>query len=262
MLALKRGLRLECLKLPFRKALEKASQIGAEGVEINGRTELLPADMSRTAIRQVLKILRDLKLKVCAVNFPTRRGYDDLEDLDRRIDATKSALVMAYNLGCRVVTNRIGQIRDEAGSQERSTMIEALTEIGRFSQTTGAWLAARTGREDGALLKGLIDALPAMSIGVDFDPGEFTIHGHSADDAIRQLGAHVISFRARDAVRDLSLGRGMEVQLGRGSVDLPTMLAVLEENNYQGYIIIDRETDSEPVKQCTESLEYLTSLFA
>ena len=71
-----------------------------------------------------------------------------------------------------------------------------------------------------------------------------------------------MNFRARDGVRDLSLGRGLEVQLGRGSVDLPGLLGLLEENRYQGYITIERDSESEPVVQCAQSIEYLDNLFS
>ncbi len=108
MLKLKTAIRLESLRQPFKKALVTAAEIGAEGVEINGRTEFRASEMSRTAIRHLRKMLADLNLKVSAVHFPTRRGFGESADLDRRIEATKSAMVMAYELGCNVVVNKIG----------------------------------------------------------------------------------------------------------------------------------------------------------
>ena len=98
MLQLKKGVKLECLRLPFKKALETAARIGADGVEINARTELKPAELSQTGIRHLRKMLSDLNLKVAAVHFPTRRGYDETDDLDRRLQATKDAMAMALSL--------------------------------------------------------------------------------------------------------------------------------------------------------------------
>ena len=60
MLQLKKSSRLESLRLPFKKALLAAANLGADGVEINGRTEIRSADMSRTAIRHLKKLLADL----------------------------------------------------------------------------------------------------------------------------------------------------------------------------------------------------------
>ena len=261
MLQLKKGLRLDCLRQPFKQALITASRIGADGVEINGRSDLRPADLSRTAVRHLSKMLADLNLDVCAIHFPTRRGYDDGADLERRIEATKAAMTMAYELGCNVVVNKIGRVPEDPQSDRWQTMVQALTDIGNHAQKAGAWLAAQTGREDGKTLKGLIDSLPPMSLGVDFDPGDLMINGFSASDSMKQLGSHVMSFRARDAVRDLAQGRGLEVQLGRGSIDWAELLGILEEHNYGGYITVDRQTDADPTGECGQALEYLTNLF-
>ena len=93
-------------------------------------------------------------------------------------------------------------LRTQAGT----TLVQALTDLGNHSQKAGAWLVARTGSEDGETLKRLLDSLPIHSLGIDFDPGDFLINGFSATEAMKILGEHVMNFRARDAVQDLSLG--------------------------------------------------------
>jgi sugar phosphate isomerase/epimerase len=80
---------------------------------------------------------------------------------------------------------------------------------------------------------------------------------------MQALAARVTHFRARDGVRDLSLGRGVEVQLGRGSVDFPQLLALLEERSYQGYLTVERrETSGNALGECAQALEFLGNLFA
>lgn len=263
MLQLKKSIRLDCLQQPLKTALITAAQIGAEGVEINGRTELKPAEMSRTAVRHFRKILADLKLSVSAVHFPTRRGYGVTDDLERRIEATKAAMTMAYELGCNVVINDIGSIPDDENVESRTTLIEALTDIGNHGQKAGAWLAAQTGPNvgNGESLKKLIDSLPVQSLFVDFDPASFVIGENSPTDAMNLLAEQVVSLRARDAVRDLSAGRALEVQLGRGSVDWSSLLGELEQKNYGGFITVDRDAESDATEQCAMGLEFLTNLF-
>ena len=262
MLQLKKAIRLESLNLPLKRALAVANEIGAEGVELNARTELRPSELSRTGVRHFRKLLSDLNLKVSSIYFPTRRGYEVIEDLDRRIDATKAAMQMAHELGCNIVTNHIGQIPEDLESTQSQTMVQALTDLGNYSHKAGAWLAAKTGSEDGEKLKGLLELLPLGAIGVDFDPGNLIINGFSASEAISQLSDRVLNFRARDAVRDLAIGRGLEVQLGRGSIDLPHILSVLEEQQYAGFITIERQTDGDAVKECGEAIEYLSNIFS
>ena len=261
MLQLKKAVRLESLRQPFKKAIVTAPSLGAEGIEINGRTELRASEMSRTAIRHLQKMLADLNLKVSAIYFPTRRGFEVTEDLDRRIDATKAAMKMAYELGCNLVVNRIGRIPTDHAHPSWMTLVQALTDLGAHSQKAGAWLAAQTGNEEAEVLKGLIDSLPLHSLVIDFDPGDFLINGMSPTDAMKVLGGHVMNFRARDAVQDLSQGRGVEVQLGRGSVDWASLLGTLEEHSYGGYVTVERESEANSIEECGQAMEYLTNLF-
>ena len=261
MLQLKKAIRLECLRQPFKKALVTAASLGADGVEVNGHTEVRPAEMSRTAIRHLRKMLADLNLKISAVNFPTRQGFDVTDNLDQRIDATKSAMSMSYELGCNIVVNRVGRVPEDSADPRWITMVQALTDLGMHAQKSGAWLAARTGTENGETLARLIDSLPKFAIGIDFDPGDFLINGFSATDAMKAIGSSVMNFRARDAVTDLSIGRAVEVQLGRGSVDWASLLGTLEENNYNGFLTVERQGVDNPVLECGQALEYLTNLF-
>jgi sugar phosphate isomerase/epimerase len=258
-LQLKLGIQLESLKLPFRQALSAAAELGTQAVEVNARTELRPDEMSRTAIRQVRKMLADLKLAVCSVNLPTRRGYADPSELERRIEATKATMSMAFELGSRVVVIRAGTIPQDPESVPWRTVVEAFSELGRHSQRVGALLAARTG-DDPARLAELITALPAGSLYVDFDPGSLAMNGYSPEDALRRLSDHVVSFRAYDGVRDAT-GQAKHVQLGRGSVDFPLLLGLLEQKQFNGYIVIERQTDTNPILSCQQTVEYLKSLF-
>lgn len=251
------GIQLASLRQPFKKALQTASRLGADAVEIDARGEFRPADLSGTALRHLRKTLEDLRLTVCAVNFRTRRGYNVLEDLDRRIDATKSAMDFAYKLGADVVVNHIGQVPAETEGPAWDLLIQSLTDIGRYGQRCGAVLAAETGSESGPDLARLVEALPTGSLFVNFDPGNLVVNSFSADEALSVLAGHIKHVHAKDGVRDLAQGRGVEVPLGRGSVDFPTLLAVLDQNSYRGYLTIERENAKDPIAEIGAAVSYL-----
>lgn len=251
------GVQLASLRQPFKTALQTASQLGADAVEINVRGELRPAELTGTALRHLRKMLEDLRLSVCALTFRTRRGYNIPDDLDRRIEATKAAMDCAYTLGANVVVNHIGRVPDEAAGPEWDLFLESLADIGRHGQRCGAVLAAETGSESGPALARLIDALPDGSLFVNFDPGNLIINSFSADEALSALAPHIQHVHAKDGVRDLAQGRGLEVPLGRGSVDFPTLLAVLEQHNYRGYLTVERENASDPVGEVGAAVSYL-----
>lgn len=260
MLQLKVGIQLTCLRENFRKSLETAARLGASAVEIDARSQLQPRELSQTGLRQIRKLLDDFELKVCAVRFQTRRGYDVVEDLDRRIEATKEVMQMAYKLGAPVVVNQIGRVPAESEGPQWDLLLQALTDLGRFGQHAGSLVAAKTGTEEGADLLRLIEAAPAGLVGVDFDAGSLLINGFSPQAAIDALAEHVLHVHVRDAVRDLAQGRGLEVPLGRGSVDFPQILGRLEEHGYRGYLTVDRLQSENPITEIGQAVQYLKNL--
>lgn len=262
MLKLKKSIFLDTLRQPFKSAIVTAAKLGATAVEINGRTDVVAGQLSQTGVRHVRKMLSDLNLSVSALHFQTNYGYGDLQLLDQRVDGTKATLKLAYQLGCGVVVNRVGKIPEDVTSDAWATMVQALADIGHYSQKAGAWLAARTGADDGEALKDLIVGLPLQSLMVDFDPAELLINGHNPTEAMKRLARYVVNCRARDAVTDFSLGRGVEVAMGQGAVDWPDLLGQLEEKAYAGYLTVHHEQSQNPIVDCEEAFGYLAGLFA
>jgi sugar phosphate isomerase/epimerase len=159
------AVRLDALRLPLRKALETAAQLGAAAVELDARNQIHPSQLSDTGLRQLRKILDDLNLKVSSLRFQTRRGYDNADDLDRRVDATKSTMQLAYQLGCPVVVNSIGTI-PEPEDPRRASLQSVLDDLGRFGTRIGAFFAAETGSNSGETLAKILDSSPDAFVAV------------------------------------------------------------------------------------------------
>jgi len=259
MLQLKVGIHLPSLRLPLAKGIALAAKLGADAVEIDARGQLRPSELSQTALRQMRKMLDDYRLRVCAVSFRTRRGYDVADELDARVDGTKAAMQMAAALGAAVVVNHVGQIPAEPKGNEWNLLVQVLSDLGRHGHHVGAFLAAQTGVTSGEDLERLIAALPEGTMGVDLDPGQLVANGHSPIDAVERLGRDVMHVRATDAAREAGRSRGMEVPLGRGSVDFPALLGGLEECGYRGYFTIERET-ADPELEIGRAVKFLRSL--
>ena len=254
------AVQLASLGLPFKKALHTAAEMGADAVEIDGRGEVGPRHLSRTGLREVRKMLEDLNLRVCALTYRTRRGYHVAEELDRRIEGTKQALRFAFDLGATVVVNQLGDVPTQPEGAAWDLLLQSLTEIGRYSQRAGAVLAAVTGAEAGADLARLINALPPASLGVALDPGNLIINGFSVSDGLNELAPHVVHVHARDAVRDLTRGRGLEMPLGRGSVDFPQLIGALEERGFRGSWTVVRAESEDALGDIRNAIRYLRSL--
>ncbi len=259
MLQLKVGIHLPSLRMPLRLAIPKAAELGARSIELDARGEFQPRDLSNTAVRDLRKLLDDYQLRVAAVSFRTRRGYDTPDDLDRRVDATKQAMNMAYKLGASVVTNHIGRIPEDTDDPRWNLLVSTLSDLGNYAKNAGANLAAQTGTESGERMDELLKCLPEGTIGIDFDPANLLVHGFSPIDAMRILGRHVLHVRARDALHDLDVRRVLETPLGQGSVDFPELLAILEEQHYRGAITVEYN-GQEPLHYLGHAVKFLRSL--
>ena len=167
---------------------------------------------------------------------------------------------MAYQLGTNVVVNQIGRVPEEPTGPDWDMLVQVLSDLGQYGQHVGATLAAETGTEDAAALARLIDALPPGALAVNLDPANLIVNGFSASEAARTLGQHTIHVHAKDGVRDLAQGRGLETQLGRGSVDFPELIGLLEEHEFRGYFTIEREKSSDPIAETQQAITYLRNL--
>jgi sugar phosphate isomerase/epimerase len=255
---LKIGIQTRSLRQPLRRALQTAAQLGVDGVEIDARNELPPGELSQTGLRQFHKLLSDMNLGVSAVSFLTRRGYDEREDLERRMMATQAAMKFAHTLGASVVINRIGRVPGDEHDPRFTGLVEVLTGLGIYGDRVGARLAAQTGSESGTDLARLLASLPEQTVGVDLHPSGLIHHGHNPAEAIAVLGSNILHVHACDAVRDLGRGQVIDVELGRGAADVPELLGQLEECNYRGWITIECTT-TDPVSEAENAVAFLRS---
>ena len=176
--------------------------------------------------------LEDLNLRLSAVAFPTRRGYDVLEALDRRILATQQAMTLAYQLGTSFVVNRVGSVPPDTEDPRFELLTASLTALGAHGERVGARIAAQTGSESGEQLKQLIEALPEQAIGVDFHPNGLILQGR----------------------------QGAEVELGRGMAEFPSLLGQLEEFGYRDWVTIERHDSVDPIAEVGNAIAYLREL--
>lgn len=257
---LKIGIGLSSLKQPFKQALHTASRLGATGIEIDARNEIRPSELSDTGRRQLRKMLDDLNLRVAAVRFPTQRGYEVLADLERRIDATKEAMRFAYSLGANVVINAVGYVPEDVNHVAYDQLQVSLGDLAGFGQHVGAMLACETGSEPVERLVGLIDSLAEQTIGIAFNPANLLVNDCYSEDAIAVCASRTLVVTARDAVRDLARRRGMDVPLGRGSIDFPQILGQLEQQRYPGWYIVDRPNSDQPIQDLGNAIQFLRAL--
>ncbi len=243
----------------MKQALHAAARMGVDGVEIDARYGLRPSEVVGTALRQIRKLLEDLNLQVVSVRYPTKRGYECEDELERRIAGTKAAMKMAYDLGANVVVNHCGTIAESVDDPSYQTLMTVLQDLGAFSQHTGAFLACETGAEPLDRLGALVDSLPEGTVGITLNPGNLLVNGYDLK-CLPQVARHVMLVHAKDGVPDRSRGRGTEVELGRGLAEFPEIAGTLEERRYRGCYVVERDASQNPIAEISKAVEFLKNL--
>jgi sugar phosphate isomerase/epimerase len=256
---IKIGVQLSSFGKPFRLAIQMAAALGVDSIEIDARRDLRPTEVSGTALRQIRKLLADLNLRVVSVRFATRRGYDELIDLERRVRATKEAMQMAADLGATVVVNQIGMIPESKDDPALDTLRSVLTDLGRFSQRHGAFIGCETGSEPYDRLRQFIETLPEGTAGITFNPGNLIVNGYDIDD-LSKSAKHILLVHVKDAVRDRARGRGSEVPLGRGLAEFPLIAAALDERHFSGSFVIDHDPTPNIESELRSSIAFLRNI--
>jgi sugar phosphate isomerase/epimerase len=257
--ALRIATQTRALAQSFKKALHTAASLGCDGVQFDARNELRPAELSDTGLRQLRKMLDDLNLRVGSLSFPTRRGYTEPTDLDRRVHATVAALKLASQLRAPVLVCDLGRL-PALESHEQNTLTEVFTMLGSQALRQGVQLAAQMRFENFAQVKSFIATLPEGSLFLDLNPAQLLNDGHAPVDFVKELGRHVAHVHANDAVRDFASRRVIDTVLGRGSVDFESLLGQLEEFNYRGWLTIERRASETIADECADAVKFLRAI--
>lgn len=252
------AIRLDCLGLPLKKSLDVAAQLGIHWVELNGRGEIHPEAVTATGLRHLRKMLDERNLKVASLRFQTRRGYDNPQDLQRRIEATKAAMDLAYKLGSRTVINGIGFVPDDTADPRYAALQAVMEDLGRYGAKVGAFLAAETGAEPGPALATLLEQDEEGYIAVALNPGRLVVNRFNVAEAVTSLKDRVQVVCATDGVLDLAAGRGINVPIGEGTADFPQIFASLEDVGFRGPCVVGRPDST--LAEIQQGVQYLSNL--
>jgi sugar phosphate isomerase/epimerase len=254
---IKIGIRLESLGLPLRKALAQAERLGVAGVQVDAVGDLSPTQLGETGRREFRRLLRAHNLELSAVGCPLRRGLDEAQDQEPRIDRVRQVMSLTYDLGSRVTIVQAGQIPEDGATPQAGLLREALLALGQYGDRVGAVLALETGLESGEVLRKFLDTFDTGGLGVNYDPANLLMHGFDVYDSARALQGKVVHAHAKDARKVGASRAAQEVPLGHGDIDWMRLLAVLEEIEYRGYLTIEREGGADRVGDVTAAVGFL-----
>jgi sugar phosphate isomerase/epimerase len=257
---MKIGVRLESMGLPLRRALAEAEHLGVAGVQADAIGDLSPGALSQTGRREFLHLLRSHNLELTALGGPLRHGLAHPQGQEARIDHIKKVLSLSFDLGPRRVLIQAGRIPAEDTDPDWQPLVEALNALGRHGDRIGAVLALESGLEPGAVMARILDRLDTGGLGVNFDPANLLLNGFDVYQSLDSLARRVVHVHGHDARRSGPSRSAQEVPLGHGDIDWLRFLSELEQHEYRGWIVVERETGEQRLQDIASGVAFLKRL--
>ena len=271
------GVLLESFRLPVLEALDKAKELGMDGVQIRVTDgELAPENLTPDRRRELLKAVKDRGLTVSALCGDIGR-FDDPEINPGRIERSKRILDLALDLETDVVTTHIGVVPKDSSHPRYGIMQEACGELARYADSLRAHFAIETGPEEADTLKAFLDGLHSTGVAVNLDPANFVmVTGDDPVQAVYTLKDYIVHTHAKDGKRlryvepeivygvaeaeMLGSSSFIELPLGEGVVDFPAYLKALEDIGFKGFLTIEREVGDDPGKDIAAAVGFLKGI--
>lgn len=166
---------------------------------------------------------------------------------DRNLAHIRAAAKLAAELGLGLVTFHAGFLPHDESDPAFGKMLGRLETVAGIFSDEGILLAMETGQETADSLALLLQSLPG--VGVNFDPANMILYDKGDPiQAVRKLGPWIRQVHIKDAVRTKVPGTwGEEVAAGSGEVDWPGFFRALEELDFSGNHVIEREAGTQRI---------------
>lgn len=272
------GVITDSFRLPFPKAVKKAVEVGATGIQ----TYAVSGDMSPEALtpakrKEVLDIINSNGIIISALCGDFGKGFGDPALNPNLIERSKRVVDLALDLNTNIVTTHIGVIPEDKNHPRYIIMQEACYELAKYADSVGAHFAVETGPERAIVLKDFLDSLGSKGVAVNLDPANFVmVTGDDPVEAVYTLKDYIVHTHAKDGIKLLdkdpeiiyhiiedeldSQTAFREVPLGEGSVDFPRYLKALDDIGYRGFLTIEREVGPEPAKDIEMAVNFLKNI--
>lgn len=269
------GVMLESFRLDTVSAIQKAAQIGAQGLQMYATTgEHAPENLSSSQRKELLDLVKSHGLRFSALCGDLGHGFGNPEQNPELIERSKRILDLAVDLETNVVTTHIGVIPSDSEHPRYKIMQQACYELSRYADSVGAHFAIETGPETAKVLKSFLDALHSTGVAVNLDPANLVmVTGDDPVKAVDTLKEYIVHTHAKDGIKlmdkdpeiiyglveeEIRTGNAFqEVPLGQGKVDFDAYLSALDAIGYRGFLTIERETGDTPEKDIQDAADFL-----
>ena len=281
---MKLGIIPESFLLPLRSAIEKAGELGADGVQIYAirratgvnLLEFTPAELEE--LKQTCHRAGMVFSAICA-----DVGGHDFQITGKnmeRAELTCRIVDLAVKLESRVITSHVGVIPDTPDDPVYPNMVAAVRRIADYAAERGVTMAIETGPETAETLLQFIRMVDSPGLGVNLDPANLKMCiDYDPVRAVEVLGPYIVHTHAKDGIHlrdgnncktfglvnpdgserhiEGDLCEFKEVALGTGQVPWDAYLAALRRVGYDGFLTIERECGEDPAADIRTALDFL-----
>ncbi|HHT08154.1 MAG: sugar phosphate isomerase/epimerase family protein [Christensenellales bacterium] len=273
------GVMLESFRLPINEALNKAHDLGVQGIQVyTTRGELAPQNLNASQRKEFLQQVKDKGLVISALCGDLGHGFGNLEKNPELIEQSKRIVDLSLEWECGIVTTHIGVVPEDNNHPRYKIMQDACSELAQYADSVKARFAVETGPETSKVLKGFLDSLNSRGVSVNMDPANLVmVTGDDPVEAVHTLKDYIVHTHAKDGKRlyyrepekvygivyeeSLDSSSFQELPLGEGDVDFKRYLQALEDIGYTGFLTIEREVGEDPEGDIRKAVEYLRTFF-
>lgn len=269
------------LKASFKEGLDEAVRVGAEGMQVYAVSgEMAPWNLNASQRREKRDLVADTGLVISALCGDLGgHGFMIEEENADKIEKSKQIVDLALELDTNIITTHIGVVPEDKNDRVYDTMLRACGQLAEYANSVGAFFAIETGPETAHSLREFLDLLPGKGVAVNFDPANLVmlVDGKPADD-VKTLAPYIVHTHAKDGIKikgknptDVkkvldAAGYGhidfrnlpyYELPLGKGHVNFETYLQALKNEDFDGFLTIERETGDTPFNDIKMAVDFL-----
>ncbi len=255
---MKLGVRSICVSRDFDEALRAAKAAGLQGIQITTREAGVFGATDDELLQFKARVeAAGLQIASCGAG----PNLADPKASEQSLAQFRAILRAAAVMGHRTVTGESKALpAGISAAQGWTTCIENARAICRMAEEFDVDFCIEPGgpclirtTED---LERLLDAAGSERLKVNFDGGNLWSAGCDAVEAARRLAAQI----GHVHVKDWSRARSAEAALGEGEVDYASILRILRDAGYAGWLVIERERSEDPLGDTARAAERLIDL--
>jgi len=174
---------------------------------------------------------------------PMTIGLVPRETRAARIAQIKKASDFAKECAVPAVQTHCGFIPENPNEELYKETVAAMRDVAGYCRKNGQNFRYETGQETPITLVRAMQDVGLDNQGVNFDLANLILYGKANPvDAIEIIGPYVQGIHAKDGLWPTNPKElGEEVEIGKGKVDFPRIIARLKEMKYPGAVTIERE---------------------